>query len=177
MVEQVIQVCADVFHVSVENIKGRNRNRLFSDARRTAFALALEVYSNRNRVITFVDLAERVGKRDHSTVSYSVKTFHHLCKTDTEYNRKVLQCRTRLGLIKTGVFCKDCGNPVQHKILELCNDCYALRDANELETIKHVFSTMDKLNIPNNENKNIQPITVRNKLNTHSCSEVQRGDS
>jgi len=133
MVEQVIQVCADVFHVSVENIKGRNRNRLFSDARRTAFALALEVYSNRNRVITFVDLAERVGKRDHSTVSYSVKTFHHLCKTDTEYNRKVLQCRTRLGLIKTGVFCKDCGNPVQHEILELCNDCYALKDANELE--------------------------------------------
>lgn len=169
MIEHVIQVCADVFHVSVENIKSRSRKRLYSDARRTAIALILETYASRGRFITYVDLAQSIGGRDHATVVYSIKTFNHLCNTDSEYMRKAKQCRTRLGLIKTGIYCKDCGNPVQHEVLELCNDCYAMRDANELETIKHVFATMDKLNIPNNENQNIQPFTGRGEPSANPC--------
>lgn len=138
---EVVVVCSDVFNIGAGLIIGRTRNKFAVFARNAAVALSFETLEKNGKKTSDAKVGYEFGNRDHATILHSKRTFRNLYETDRWYRDKVNLCRTRLGLIKTGVNCKSCGQRVQHEILDLCNDCYALRVANELERNGKFFET------------------------------------
>ena len=78
---RVMLACAEYCEISVEDLKGQKRDRLFADCRKVAISIFKEL---RPQVTTAVIGA--MMNRDHSTIIYAIKAHEKLLLVDENYN-------------------------------------------------------------------------------------------
>jgi chromosomal replication initiator protein len=83
-IEQIIKRCADCFRVSVNDIKGHVRKRQFARARQVAMYLGRKLTG-----LSYPELGDRFGGKDHSTVINAVQRIPELMGKDEELRLNV----------------------------------------------------------------------------------------
>mgnify|MGYP001228453526 FL=1 len=126
VIGEAIRVCSDVFDIEAGLVIGRTRQKKAVFARHMAIALSFELFKRNGQRVTYSMVGYEFGRRDHTTVLHSKRTFVNLYETDGWFREKADFCRVELGLERTEKLCPDCGKPVQHEMLGRCNGCYAL---------------------------------------------------
>jgi chromosomal replication initiator protein len=89
--ETIITVVADVYSVSVEELKGNSRRRDISMARQMAMYLMRQ-----HTGLSLPKIGEEFGGKDHTTVLYSCEKVADLLKTDSGTAQMVRQIRDRM---------------------------------------------------------------------------------
>lgn len=94
--ETIITVVADVYSVSVEELKGNSRRRDISMARQMAMYLMRQ-----HTGLSLPKIGEEFGGKDHTTVLYSCEKVADLLKTDSGTAQMVRQIRDRMSPANT----------------------------------------------------------------------------
>lgn len=80
----ILDVVCEVFLVNTTDIISQNRKREISDARKSFFGIAVEMYRNKYTL-------QEIGlfiRRDHSTVLHNQKVVRDLCQVDRPFREK-----------------------------------------------------------------------------------------
>lgn len=85
---QIIKVIADFFEISSTDIFGRARNKEFVEPRQIAMYLFREMLN-----MSYPDIANKIGKRDHTTAIYAYKKITNNIKESPDLNQKILMIR------------------------------------------------------------------------------------
>jgi chromosomal replication initiator protein len=94
--ETIITVVADVYSVSVEDLKGNSRRRDISMARQMAMYLMRQ-----HTGLSLPKIGDEFGGKDHTTVLYSCEKVADLLKTDSGTAQMVRQIRDRMSPANT----------------------------------------------------------------------------
>jgi chromosomal replication initiator protein len=94
--ETIITVVADVYSVSVEELKGNSRRRDISIARQMAMYLMRQ-----HTGLSLPKIGDEFGGKDHTTVLYSCEKVADLLKTDSGTAQMVRQIRDRMSPANT----------------------------------------------------------------------------
>jgi chromosomal replication initiator protein len=89
--EYVMEVVADAYHLSLEDITGRNRSRKFALPRQVAMYLMRDVAN-----ASFPQIGETLGGRDHTTVLYACDKVSGMIEKDDLFRREVFRIRDEL---------------------------------------------------------------------------------
>lgn len=82
---QLIRTVANFFEISPNEIMGRSRNKEYVEPRQITMYLLRELLS-----MSYPDIANRIGKRDHTTAIYACKKITENVEKDPELNQKIL---------------------------------------------------------------------------------------
>ncbi|MDP3953304.1 MAG: chromosomal replication initiator protein DnaA [bacterium] len=82
---QVIKAVSAFFEVSPNDILGRSRNKEYVEPRQITMHLLRELLS-----MSYPDIANRVGKRDHTTAIYACKKIIREAEKDPDLSQKIL---------------------------------------------------------------------------------------
>jgi len=85
---QIIKIVAGFFEISPNDLVGRQRNKEFVETRQITMYLFRELLS-----MSYPDIANRVGKRDHTTAIYAYKKISGETARDPELNQKLLMIK------------------------------------------------------------------------------------
>jgi chromosomal replication initiator protein len=91
--EAVINAVADVFDVSVEELKGNSRRREISLARQVGMYLMRQ-----HTDLSLPKIGEEFGGKDHTTVMYSCDKIAQLRNTDPTWGQTLRQLSDRINL-------------------------------------------------------------------------------
>ena len=94
--ETIITVVADVYSVSVEELKGNSRRRDISMARQMAMYLMRQ-----HTGLSLPKIGDEFGGKDHTTVLYSCEKVADLLKTDSSTAQMIRQIRDRMSPANT----------------------------------------------------------------------------
>lgn len=83
-VEKIVEEVGRTFGVTSEDIYSQNRKATISSARQIAMYIVKEITQ-----ISMVEIGEKFGGRDHSTVVYAIKQVDEKIKTDTDIKAKI----------------------------------------------------------------------------------------
>jgi chromosomal replication initiator protein len=87
----VINTVADAYHLSTEQILGRERSRQIALPRQIAMYLMREEGN-----ISLPQIGEALGGRDHTTVMYGCDKVADLLERDDQIRRQVIEIREQL---------------------------------------------------------------------------------
>jgi chromosomal replication initiator protein len=90
-IDQVIEVVADHYGVSIDELKGPNRHQRLAVPRQVAMYLAREEAS-----ASLPQIGNVLGNRDHTTVLYGCEKIADLAERDNEMRRTLVSLRERL---------------------------------------------------------------------------------
>lgn len=82
---QIIKAVSDFFEVSSNDLLGRARNKEFVEPRQIVMYLFRDTLS-----MSYPDIANKIGKRDHTTAIYAYKKINNGLKDDPDLNQKIL---------------------------------------------------------------------------------------
>ena len=82
--QDIIQAVVDAFDVTEEELRSRSRSHRIALPRQVVMYLLRE-----NSTLSYPDIGERLGNRDHTTVMYGNKKIAELMDTDRELRRRV----------------------------------------------------------------------------------------
>src|SRR3989304_1943695 len=85
---QIIKAVAGFFEISPNDLIGRARNKEFVEPRQITMYLFREMLN-----MSYPDIANKVGKRDHTTAIYSYKKIFNGTTSDGELNQKLLMIK------------------------------------------------------------------------------------
>lgn len=163
VIGEAIRVCSDVFDIEAGLVIGRTRQKKAVFARHMAIALSFELFKRNGQRVTYSMVGYEFGRRDHTTVLHSKRTFVNLYETDGWFREKADFCRVELGLERTEKLCPDCGKPVQHEMLGRCNGCYALK---AVDLHNRIFPAVQELKAELKEKSiSLDMKELRSKLN------------
>jgi chromosomal replication initiator protein len=91
--ELVINTVAEVFKVSVEDLKGTSRRREISTARQAAMYLMRQ-----HTDLSLPKIGEEFGGKDHTTVMYSCEKMTQLRETDADMARTLRELSDRINI-------------------------------------------------------------------------------
>jgi len=80
--KNVLQIAAEYIEIPVQQITSKSRKTDLVDARRM-IAGVMRIYK-----ITFEEIAQILGDKDHTTVGYSLQKLKDYCKVDRTYRAK-----------------------------------------------------------------------------------------
>ena len=89
--EEVVELVADAFNISVDQIRARNRTRQVALPRQIAMYLLRE-----EAQISLPQIGEVLGGRDHTTVMYGCDKVADLIEQDDRLRRQVVDIRDRI---------------------------------------------------------------------------------
>ncbi len=89
--EIILVVCASL-NQAVEEIRSHKRDRKYSTPRHLAMYFIKEQYPR----MPLKEIGELFEDRDHSTVSYAIKTVRGLMERNKEYKRKFTEIKQEL---------------------------------------------------------------------------------
>lgn len=89
--DQVIEVVAEAFSLTREEILSRNRSKNISLPRQIAMYLLRDIIN-----ASFPQIGETMGGRDHTTVLYACEKIGSLIEKDDQFRRKVFHLRDQL---------------------------------------------------------------------------------
>ncbi len=89
--EYVMEVVADAFNLSMDDMVGRNRTRKIALPRQIAMYLMRDVAN-----ASFPQIGETLGGRDHTTVLYACDKVSGMIEKDDLFRRQVFQIRDQL---------------------------------------------------------------------------------
>jgi chromosomal replication initiator protein len=89
--DQIINVVANVFGITTEELLGRNRSRDVALPRQVAMYLMREEVN-----ASLPQIGEALGGRDHTTVMYACEKVADMIERDDRLRRQVIQIRERL---------------------------------------------------------------------------------
>ncbi|MDL1896199.1 chromosomal replication initiator protein DnaA, partial [Anaerolineae bacterium CFX7] len=89
--DQVLTAVCEYYRVSVEEIKGRGRNKEVVTPRQMAMYLLREATG-----ASLPQIGEELGGRDHTTVMYSVEKIAQEIEQDDQRRREMLAIKERL---------------------------------------------------------------------------------
>jgi chromosomal replication initiator protein len=95
--KDIIQIVAEVYGVSQENLLGRDRSRLIALPRQIAMFLMRHEAN-----ISLPQIGEALGGRDHTTVMYACDKISEMMENDDRFRRQVLQIKERLYGVEEG---------------------------------------------------------------------------
>ena len=84
----ILKAVSSFFEVSSGDMLGRARNKEFVEPRQIAMYLFRDMLS-----MSYPDIANRVGKRDHTTAIYAYKKINNNMKSDSDLNQKILMIK------------------------------------------------------------------------------------
>lgn len=85
---QIIKAVSVFFEVSSNDLLGRARNKEFVEPRQIAMYLFRDMLS-----MSYPDIANRIGKRDHTTAIYAYKKISSGIKESSELNQKIMMIK------------------------------------------------------------------------------------
>jgi len=85
---QIIKAVSGFFEVSSNDLMGRARNREFVEPRQITMFLFRDVLG-----MSYPDIANRVGKRDHTTAIYAYKKINNDIKENPELGQKIIMIK------------------------------------------------------------------------------------
>jgi len=85
---QIIKAVSDFFEVSSNDLMGRARNKEYVEPRQIAMFLFRDMLN-----MSYPDIANRVGKRDHTTAIYAYKKINLGIKESSDLNQKILMIK------------------------------------------------------------------------------------
>lgn len=91
--ESVIQIVADAFNISIEDLKGNSRRREISQARQIGMYLMRQ-----HTDLSLPRIGEEFGGKDHTTVMYSCDKVAQLKDADPEFAQNLRQLSDRINL-------------------------------------------------------------------------------
>jgi chromosomal replication initiator protein len=91
--ESVIQIVADAFNISIEDLKGNSRRREISQARQVGMFLMRQ-----HTDLSLPRIGEEFGGKDHTTVMYSCDKVAQLKDGDPEFAQTLRQLSDRINL-------------------------------------------------------------------------------
>lgn len=90
-IESVIKTVADYYHVTVEALLGSGRSRT------VAFPRQMVMYLARTETgLSYPQIGEHLGKRDHTTILYGFEKISELMETDDRVRRDALEIKAIL---------------------------------------------------------------------------------
>ena len=89
--DQVVNVVADTFGVTVDRLKGRDRSRAVSLPRQIAMYILREDVN-----ISLPQIGETLGGRDHTTVIHACSKVSDMIESDDRFRRQIIQIRNQL---------------------------------------------------------------------------------
>ncbi len=90
-IERVVKTVADYYHVTVEALLGSGRSRM------VAFPRQMIMYLARTETgLSYPQIGEHLGKRDHTTVLYGFEKISELLETDDGVRRDALEIKAIL---------------------------------------------------------------------------------
>lgn len=84
----ILKAVSGFFEVSSGDMLGRARNKEFVEPRQIVMYLFRDILN-----MSYPDIANRVGKRDHTTAIYAYKKIENNIKSDLDLNQKVLMIK------------------------------------------------------------------------------------
>lgn len=91
-IETIIEAVTIQFKVSVEELKGKNRQKEIVVPRQVAMYLAKSFTD-----LSLKSIGYHFGGRDHSTVIHAVQTVHDMLETDRDIQNAVIELKRELG--------------------------------------------------------------------------------
>ena len=91
---QVIRAVSAFFEISPNDLLGRSRNKEFVEPRQICMYLLREVLS-----MSYPDIANRVGRRDHTTAIYACKKVAKNVESDHELNQRLLLIKEEMNKV------------------------------------------------------------------------------
>ncbi|HBB35422.1 MAG TPA: chromosomal replication initiator protein DnaA [Cyanobacteria bacterium UBA8803] len=91
--EVILTTVADIFHISVEDLKGNSRRREISWSRQIAMYLMRQ-----HTDLSLPRIGEEFGGKDHTTVMYSCEKIAQLKETDPTLAQKLRQLSDRINM-------------------------------------------------------------------------------
>ena len=85
---QIIRVVASFFEISPNDLVGRQRNKEFVEPRQIAMFLFRDLLA-----MSYPDIANKVGKRDHTTAIYAYKKINESVNKNSNLNQKILMIK------------------------------------------------------------------------------------
>jgi len=85
---QIIRVVASFFEISPNDLVGRQRNKEFVEPRQIAMFLFRDLLA-----MSYPDIANKVGKRDHTTAIYAYKKINENVNKNSNLNQKILMIK------------------------------------------------------------------------------------
>jgi chromosomal replication initiator protein len=89
--EQVMATVAGYYHINVEALQSNSRSRTVAFPRQMAMYLA-----RTETGLSFPQIGENLGKRDHTTVLYGYEKIGELLETDSAVRRDIMEIKARL---------------------------------------------------------------------------------
>lgn len=89
--EEVVRQVADVFHLTVDRILGRDRSREVALPRQIAMYLLREEAN-----ISLPQIGEKLGGRDHTTILYGCEKVADLIERDDRFRRQMVEIKERI---------------------------------------------------------------------------------
>jgi chromosomal replication initiator protein len=90
-IEMVIEVVADFYNLSLEEITGSGRSKRLAAPRQVAMYLARE-----ETKASLPQVGEALGGRDHTTIMYGYEKIAKLVEQDEKIRRDIMQIRETL---------------------------------------------------------------------------------
>ena len=84
----ILKAVSNFFEVSSGDMLGRARNKEFVEPRQIVMYLFRDILK-----MSYPDIANRVGKRDHTTAIYAYKTIDNNMKSDSDLDQKILMIK------------------------------------------------------------------------------------
>jgi len=85
---QIIKAVSGFFEVSSGDLMGRARNKEFVEPRQITMFLFRDMLS-----MSYPDIANRIGKRDHTTAIYAYKKINLATKENSDFNQKIIMIK------------------------------------------------------------------------------------
>lgn len=85
--EFIIEKSSEFFKVDKAKLLSKARNRRLVEYR---YMIAHILYNNPYSRLTLYEIAEYLGKRDHSTIIHGLSTIKNLCEVDENLRQKML---------------------------------------------------------------------------------------
>jgi chromosomal replication initiator protein len=90
-VEQIMETVADYYRITVESLHSNSRSRA------VAFPRQMAMYLIRTEIaLSYPQIGERLGKRDHTTILYGYEKISELLETDATVRRDMLELKAIL---------------------------------------------------------------------------------
>ena len=84
----ILKAVSNFFEISSGDMLGRARNKEFVEPRQIVMYLFRDMLS-----MSYPDIANRVGKRDHTTAIYAYKKIDNNIKSDADLNQKIIMIK------------------------------------------------------------------------------------
>jgi len=85
---QILKAVSEFFEVSTNDLMGRARNKEYVEPRQIAMFLFRDMLN-----MSYPDIANRVGKRDHTTAIYAYKKINNGVKESSDLNQKIMMIK------------------------------------------------------------------------------------